>query len=801
MRLWKAFGVPTTILALAGLVLAAPALAQQPSAERPTYALGDKWIRNDGAFELVRIEGDEYVFAAGPRQEVRLSRNLGVSRVMSGRGTVEFSPALDLDWPLRVGASGAAKGQWSTPRSEGWRGIRVGWRVEAYEDLSLPAGAIKAFRIAYALSLGGSRGQRSITLWYAPEAHRFVRASSPDVVGFNYVVVSLERPEPLTVALAAPGEGARTAAAEAPLRGKVTSDSGVTRVVVTVNGVEVHRQDERAAPKEVPLALVLKLREGRNVVLVSATDAGGETRQEARTFVYEPPVAAAAPAPPAPAPPPAAAPPPPPSRPAVARPAPPPAGPPTPLAVQLASPADQLRVEYDTIALAGVVTSGKGVTRVLVTLNGTEVSRAEEAVPRARVALNASLTLREGRNTLVVTAAEADGTVAQEVRSVSYARRAPLTVELRYPDDGARLAEAATVVVGAAASSKGLAKVSVTLNGAEVLPAEQAPRAGQTSISLTVPVTLRGGANVIVVSATDGEGQVRQVVRSVAYQPPVVAAAPAVPAAPAKPEPQRWAVVIGVGRYESPDVPPLTYAVADAEAMYRVLTGPGGFAKDRVLLLTDKTEKKPTLRNVKWALGTFLARSAGKDDVVLIYFAGHGAPEVDQRGLERDGLAKYLVPADADPDDLFSSALPMDDIQTIFSRIEAERVVTFIDACYSGAAGGRTFASKKTRATNLDDLFLERLTRAKGRAIVTASRPSEVSIELPELGHGLFTYYLARGLEGAGDLNRDGIVTLQELYEYVEQQVSRKARAVGGKQNPAMKGELEGSLPLVKVGR
>ena len=775
MRLWKAFGVPTTILALAGLVLAAPALAQQPSAERPTYALGDKWIRNDGAFELVRIEGDEYVFAAGPRQEVRLSRNLGVSRVMSGRGTVEFSPALDLDWPLRVGASGAAKGQWSTPRSEGWRGIRVGWRVEAYEDLSLPAGAIKAFRIAYALSLGGSRGQRSITLWYAPEAHRFVRASSPDVVGFNYVVVSLERPEPLTVALAAPGEGARTAAAEAPLRGKVTSDSGVTRVVVTVNGVEVHRQDERAAPKEVPLALVLKLREGRNVVLVSATDAGGETREEARTLVYERPVVAAAP-PVGPAPPP-------------------------PLTVQLASPADQLRVEYDTIALAGVVTSGKGVTRVLVTLNGTEVSRAEEIVPRTRVALNASLTLREGRNTLVVTAAEADGTVAQEVRSVSYARRAPLTVELRYPDDGARLAEAATVVVGAAASGKGLTKVSVTLNGAEVLPAEQAPRAGQTSISLTVPVTLRGGANVIVVSATDGEGQVRQVVRSVAYQPPVVAAAPAVPAAPAKPEPQRWAVVIGVGRYESPDVPPLTYAVADAEAMYRVLTGPGGFAKDRVLLLTDKTEKKPTLRNVKWALGTFLARSAGKDDVVLIYFAGHGAPEVDQRGLERDGLAKYLVPADADPDDLFSSALPMDDIQTIFSRIEAERVVTFIDACYSGAAGGRTFASKKTRATNLDDLFLERLTRAKGRAIVTASRPSEVSLELPELGHGLFTYYLARGLEGAGDLNRDGIVTLQELYEYVEQQVSRKARAVGGKQNPAMKGELEGSLPLVKVGR
>ena len=57
----------------------------------------------------------------------------------------------------------------------------------------------------------------------------------------------------------------------------------------------------------------------------------------------------------------------------------------------------------------------------------------------------------------------------------------------------------------------------------------------------------------------------------------------------------------------------------------------------------------------------------------------------------------------------------------------------------------------------------DRLTRSKGRAIVTASRPSEVSIEL------------VNGLKGAGDLNRDGIVSLQELYEYVEQQVTTKS--------------------------
>ena len=216
-------------------------------------------------------------------------------------------------------------------------------------------------------------------------------------------------------------------------------------------------------------------------------------------------------------------------------------------------------------------------------------------------------------------------------------------------------------------------------------------------------------------------------------------------------------------------------------------------------LLTDRAERKPTLRNIRWALGTFLSRSAKKDDTVVIFFAGHGAPEVDPRGLERDGLAKYLIPSDADPDDLYSSAFPMDELQTIFGRIESDRVVAFLDACYSGAAGGRTFVAKKTRSGQVDDLFLERLTRSKGRAIITASRPSEVSMELPELGHGVFTYYLVQGLQGAADLNRDGIVTLQELYEYVEQQVTRKSRMVGGNQHPVMKGEVEGMLPLVKI--
>ncbi|HEX9818303.1 MAG TPA: caspase family protein [Methylomirabilota bacterium] len=464
------------------------------------------------------------------------------------------------------------------------------------------------------------------------------------------------------------------------------------------------------------------------------------------------------------------------------------------LAISVSSPADQARVDRDTIPLAGLVTSPRGVARVVVTLNGAEVTVVEEEAPRPAVSLSASLTLREGANLLVIAATDADGTIRQEVRTVHYGQATPLTISIRHPADGVRVSEEQTVVAAVVTSSRGVGSVTITLNGTEVL--RQAESRPPPSVVVTAPVSLREGANTIVLTAREAGGTIRQEVRTVTLERP--AAAPA-PAAARPPSRDGYAVIIGVGRYDNVGIPPLRYSVADAEAMYKVLTESGEFKKDNVLLLTDRSDRKPTLRNIKHALGTFLARAAHKNDTVVVFFAGHGAPEVDPRGIERDGLAKYLIPTDADPDDLFSTALPMDDLQTIFGRIEAERVVVFLDACYSGAAGGRTFAARRTRATAVDDLFLERLTRSRGRAIVTASKPAEVSVELPELGHGIFTYYLTEGLRGAGDLNRDGIVSLQELYEYVEQQVVRKSRAVGGNQHPMMKGELEGILPLTRV--
>jgi len=367
-------------------------------------------------------------------------------------------------------------------------------------------------------------------------------------------------------------------------------------------------------------------------------------------------------------------------------------------------------------------------------------------------------------------------------------------IVINYPPADIKLESERIVVLGVVSDNVGVDRVQVTVNGVEV-PLERGMEARGRAIR--VPATLRPGDNVIEITATDKAGNVAQVVRTITR---VVAVAPPSPA-PVVKTANRWAVIIGVGTYANPTIPRLRYATRDAEAMYRFLTTKGGYPKDNVLLLTDGAGQKPTLQNIRRALGEFLYRKPGREDMVLIYYAGHGAPEVDTAGNETDGLAKYLIPMDAEPESLYSTALPMDEIQRIFARIPAERIVMLLDTCYSGTAGGRTFMRQQIRAGSINDQFLERLTRSRGRVIITASGPNEVALESSELGHGVFTYFLLQGLAGKADRNGDGVVTVSELYEYVEEQVDRKARAEGGRQRPLMKGEVEGTLPLARVGK
>jgi uncharacterized caspase-like protein/WD40 repeat protein len=240
--------------------------------------------------------------------------------------------------------------------------------------------------------------------------------------------------------------------------------------------------------------------------------------------------------------------------------------------------------------------------------------------------------------------------------------------------------------------------------------------------------------------------------------------------------PQRWAVIVGVSEYANKGIPSLKYADRDAEALAAFLQTPegGAFDADHMRILINKDATLPNLRE---AMIDFLQQAIDKD-LVVIYFAGHGAPDPTRpQNL-------YLLTYDADPNRLGTTAFPMWDIQTVISRqIAAKKVVVLSDACHSGgiSVDVATRGLDVTQSNPINQ-YLAELARAKeGMVVFTASAAGEVSQEFPELGHGVFTYYLLEGLKGAADLNNDYLVTVNELMAYVEEQVKRKTR---GAQNP-----------------
>ncbi|MHC4661371.1 MAG: caspase family protein [Planctomycetota bacterium] len=243
-----------------------------------------------------------------------------------------------------------------------------------------------------------------------------------------------------------------------------------------------------------------------------------------------------------------------------------------------------------------------------------------------------------------------------------------------------------------------------------------------------------------------------------------------------------YACVIGIDSYKH-NIPKLNYAVKDAKAF-------AGYCREYLKLsggnLIELYNEQATLRNIRTALGTTLRNKATRNDTVLIYFAGHGAPETDSMNRDGDGLEKYLLPYDAEPGKLFAYALPMNEVSIIFSRLLADRVVFITDACYSGAsrAGGDIFSTSGKRATELSDKFLERISSGRGRVVITAAGANQTSQEKKSLGHGVFTYYLLKGLKGEADSDGDKLVSTEEIYQYLAKQIPT---ATGQQQTPVYK--------------
>jgi WD40 repeat protein/uncharacterized protein YgiM (DUF1202 family) len=361
-------------------------------------------------------------------------------------------------------------------------------------------------------------------------------------------------------------------------------------------------------------------------------------------------------------------------------------------------------------------------------------------------------------------------------------QNAPPVIAIAAPSDGQEITADRVQLMGAAASEKGVAAVEIRINGQLLTRRDNRGIAVRTvgaqpalNLEFSERVGLREGKNEIVVTAIDRENlsstRTLSVTRNVDRG-------------------KIWAVVIGISQYKM--VRSLKFADQDALGFYNYLVSQIGVPKEQITLLTNADA---TLLNLKRVLGTELRRKAGEKDTVIIYYAGHGAPESDATSSDDDGLEKYLVPYEGDPNDLYATGLPMREVETILQRLASERVIFITDSCYSGATAGRTFATASRRAV-VSDAFLARLAKAKGRVVLTASRASEVSEERDALGHGVFTYYLLEGLRGKADLDGDGVITIDEIYNYVAQKVPE---VTGQNQHPMKRGEVEGQLVLGRV--
>lgn len=278
-------------------------------------------------------------------------------------------------------------------------------------------------------------------------------------------------------------------------------------------------------------------------------------------------------------------------------------------------------------------------------------------------------------------------------------------------------------------------------------------------------VLLRPGRNEIVITAVNRErGESRMTL--VVERPEVEAGAGG-----STKLRQGWAVVVGISKYgptAATRYGNLDYARADAEAFYKMLRSQAGgqfFPAERTRLLLDEQATSQRLRE---ALMDFLRR-ADRNDLVMIYFAGHGVADTARPDL------LYLLTSDADPERLGSTAFAMEEFKRALTvNILAQNVVAFVDACHSGGVGA-TLRSGQNRFQMFNQYVNELAISRPGVVAFSASDTTETSIEDKRWGggHGVFTHYLLEGMRGGADRDKDGYVRLIELLDFVSDMVRR----------------------------
>ncbi|MBI4679043.1 MAG: caspase family protein [Elusimicrobia bacterium] len=245
------------------------------------------------------------------------------------------------------------------------------------------------------------------------------------------------------------------------------------------------------------------------------------------------------------------------------------------------------------------------------------------------------------------------------------------------------------------------------------------------------------------------------------------------PAAGANPNPNAYAIVIGIDEYRQ-KLPRADYAAGDAKVVAEYLTRVLGYPEENVATLINDRALKSDLEKY---LDRWLLNNAEKDSSVFIYYSGHGAPN------PKTGDA-FLVPYDGDPTFIMETGYPIGRLYESLRKLPAKEVVVVLDSCFSGA-GGRSVIAKGARplviAAAAPAAVPQNLT------VLSAASGDQTSSTYDEKKHGLLTYFFLKGLRGEADLDGDGKTEIGELFDYLKPRVEKTARkAYNNEQTPQL---------------
>lgn len=236
------------------------------------------------------------------------------------------------------------------------------------------------------------------------------------------------------------------------------------------------------------------------------------------------------------------------------------------------------------------------------------------------------------------------------------------------------------------------------------------------------------------------------------------------------------AIIIGIEDYKY--APTVDFASNDARVFYQYSKSVFGIPERNIYYRINDGATSGEFNKI-FADDGWIARRLKKDQTdVIVYYSGHGAPDTkSEKG--------YLIPHDIDPN-YANTGVSLDFIYSSLSKLQAKSVTLFIDACFSGESRSKEMLIAGIRPISVK--IKNPILTTENMAVFSASRGEQYSASYPEKQHGLFTYFLLKGLKGKAK-GSDKKITLDELQQYIYENVSQTAGYLDKEQNPTFIGK------------